>query len=234
MKSKILVIEDERSIRNNLIKFLEAEGFEAIEAENGRIGIEIAEYKLPDLIICDILMPELDGYEVLTYLQENPKTATIPFIFLTVSNNISDLRQSMELGADGYLNKPITSDKLRNAIARRLNKQKNLAEQYAKESENIQCFNKKIQQLEQLVTAKDNLLNQISERLKKPLIKINYLIETLKNAQVLEEKEDNLEELQKEFAGILAIINEVSELQKFITPENAKLLSQFNFINKDE
>lgn len=119
---KILAIEDEPAVRENLVDLLEAEDFEAIAAENGRQGIELAKGELPDLILCDVMMPELDGYDVLQALRKNPNTASIPFIFLTAKADKGDTRKGMELGADDYLTKPFNRQELLAAIATRLDK----------------------------------------------------------------------------------------------------------------
>lgn len=121
--TKILVIEDERTHRINLHKVLSVEGFETIIAENGNMGIDLALQEQPDLIICDILMPELDGYKVLKVLQQNPITASIPFIFITAKSDPSDMRLGMNLGADDYLTKPFKRSEIVEAIATRLQKQ---------------------------------------------------------------------------------------------------------------
>jgi two-component system, sensor histidine kinase and response regulator len=121
--TKILVIEDEDNIRDILIEILEAENFEVIEAADGQRGLKVAQEALPDLIICDIMMPELDGYEVLNQLRQNSATETIPFIFLTAKTAEDDRRQGMTLGADDYLTKPFTRDQLLTAIAARVKKQ---------------------------------------------------------------------------------------------------------------
>lgn len=120
---KILVIEDERVILEIITDVLEAEYFMVIGAENGRIGVEKALEFVPDLIICDILMPEIDGYTVLKLLRKNLVTETIPFIFLTAKSTKANLREGMELGADDYLTKPFTRDELMKAINTRLEKQ---------------------------------------------------------------------------------------------------------------
>ncbi len=127
---KILVIEDEPAVRANILELLELEDFYGIGAENGLIGIVWALEHLPDLIICDVMMPELDGYGVLTTLREEPLTATIPFIFLTAKADKSDLRQGMELGADDYLTKPFTDTELLKAIAARFEKQAAIMQRY--------------------------------------------------------------------------------------------------------
>ena len=120
---KILVIEDEQPVRANILELLEIEEFNVIGAENGAIGVKLAQEHLPDLIICDVMMPKLDGYGVLTTLRKNPITATIPFIFLTAKVDRTDVREGMSLGADDYLTKPVKSKELLRAIATRLEKQ---------------------------------------------------------------------------------------------------------------
>ncbi len=121
---KILVIEDDKLILTIITDILEAEDFVVIGAKNGRVGIEKAQQEIPDLIICDVMMPELDGYGVLKSLRGNLVTEAIPFIFLTAKSTKADLREGMELGADDYLTKPFTRDELMKAINTRLDKQR--------------------------------------------------------------------------------------------------------------
>jgi CheY-like chemotaxis protein len=102
---KILVIEDEEIILNNTIELLELENFEAIGAENGIIGVQMTLEQKPDLILCDIRMPELDGYSVLEHLRQNPETAAIPFIFMSAKANKDEIQAAEELGV-AYLLKP--------------------------------------------------------------------------------------------------------------------------------
>lgn len=120
---KILVIEDEDFVRENILDLLDAEGFEAIGAENGQIGLNLAKEMIPDLILCDVMMPGLDGYGVLTAIRQDALMASIPFIFLTAKAAKADFRQGMELGADDYITKPFTRAELLGAIASRLKKQ---------------------------------------------------------------------------------------------------------------
>jgi CRP-like cAMP-binding protein len=122
MKTKVLIIEDNKDIRENVVEILELAGYEAYEAMNGKAGIELAVNHLPDIILCDIMMPELDGYGVLYMLNKNPDTAAIPFIFLTAKAERVDLRKGMEMGADDYLTKPFDDMDLLNAIETRLKK----------------------------------------------------------------------------------------------------------------
>lgn len=123
MSRKILIIEDNEVMRYNLLELLEAEEFEAIGAENGKMGVELALKDPPDMILCDVMMPELDGYDVLQSLRSHPQTATIPFIFMTAKADRVDIRQGMELGADDYLTKPYTPDEVLKAIGTQLKKQ---------------------------------------------------------------------------------------------------------------
>ncbi|WP_030006865.1 bifunctional diguanylate cyclase/phosphodiesterase [Picosynechococcus sp. NKBG042902] len=118
----ILVIEDEDSIRELIVTLLIAEDYQVLEAENGQIGVGLAIENCPDLIICDIMMPGMDGYSVLEVLQADPETETIPFIFLTAKGTKENIRQGMNLGADDYLTKPFTTYELLDAIKTRLRK----------------------------------------------------------------------------------------------------------------
>ncbi|ALF54730.1 diguanylate cyclase [Nostoc piscinale CENA21] len=145
---KILVIEDEESVRENLLDLLEAEDFQTIAAANGKTGVDLALAEAPDLILCDMMMPEVDGYGVLTALRQDPLTATIPFIFLTAKSAKSDFRQGMDMGADDYLTKPFTRAELLSAIMNRLERQATL-KKYLSHPKNItKTVSPKIQLLE--------------------------------------------------------------------------------------
>ncbi len=120
---KILVIEDEKDVREIILDILEAEEFSVRGAKNGEEGIQLAKEYLPDLVICDIMMPKINGFNVLKKLRKNKATSTTPFIFLTAKATKDDLRQGMNLGADDYLTKPFTRQELLNAIASRIQKQ---------------------------------------------------------------------------------------------------------------
>jgi len=122
--NKILVIEDDFNVRSIILDILEAEDFLGIGAENGVIGVQLAKEILPDLIICDVMMPGLDGHQVLEELRNYKSTTTIPFIFLTAKSTTTDLRYGMNLGADDYLTKPFTHQDLLEAINSRIQKHK--------------------------------------------------------------------------------------------------------------
>src|SRR6476469_270705 len=118
----ILLIEDNLELRENAAEILELAGYNVLTADNGKTGVETALQKLPDLIVCDIMMPQLDGYGVLHLLSKHDNTASIPFIFLTAKSDKSDIRKGMELGADDYLIKPFEGTELLNAVEVRLKK----------------------------------------------------------------------------------------------------------------
>ena len=116
---KILVIEDEPEMRRNLATILKLEKFSVVQAENGRAGIDLARKETPDLILCDVMMPEMDGHAVLKALRQDSKLVTTPFIFLTAKGEKADFRSGMDLGADDYLTKPVVKDDLLSAIEAR-------------------------------------------------------------------------------------------------------------------
>ena len=119
---KILVIEDEPEMRRNLTTVLRLEKFEPLAAGNGREGVELARKQRPDLILCDVMMPELDGYGVIAALRADATTVGIPFIFLTAKGEKPDVRMGMNLGADDYLTKPVAKTDLLGAIRSRLDR----------------------------------------------------------------------------------------------------------------
>lgn len=119
---KILIIDDDELVREMIVSTLQMEGYETISAKDGRQGIEEARKHIPDLIICDVMMPAMDGYATLTAIRQYPATSTIPFVFLTGQTTKQDLRQGMERGADDFLVKPVMVDELLAAIQTRLQK----------------------------------------------------------------------------------------------------------------
>ncbi len=137
---KILIIEDDTIMRENIAEILELAHYHVSTAPNGRAGSALAKEHRPDLIICDIMMPELDGYGVLHVLSKDPKTASIPFIFLTAKAEKSEIRRGMELGADDYLTKPFEDTELLNAIESRLKKAEALRKEFSRDLAGLSTF----------------------------------------------------------------------------------------------
>jgi len=135
--AKILVIEDDPEVTENIVEILELENHSIDTASNGLIGIEALSKSNPDIIICDVTMPEKNGYEVLQYVRSNPHTFSIPFIFLTAKSEKNDYRRGMELGADDYITKPFDYNDIINSINARLEFKKKTFDFYDRQLENI-------------------------------------------------------------------------------------------------
>lgn len=144
---KVLLIEDNLEIRENTSEILLLANYDVVTAENGKVGVKLAKEIIPDLIICDIMMPELDGYGVLHILGKDPEMAKIPFIFLTAKTEKSDIRKGMELGADDYLTKPFDDTELLKAVEARLRKHEIRSKDYQRTSEGLDTFIKDAQKV---------------------------------------------------------------------------------------
>ncbi|HEY3406291.1 MAG TPA: response regulator [Ohtaekwangia sp.] len=149
---KILLIEDNLEVRENTQEILTLANYAVVTAPNGKIGVDLAQRERPDLIICDIMMPELDGYGVLHILNKKPDTAGIPFIFLTAKTEKTDIRKGMNLGADDYLTKPFDDTDLLNAIEARLQKTSMYKKMYESTASGLDNF---IQDARQALNLKD-------------------------------------------------------------------------------
>lgn len=171
-KKTILIIEDNSDIREGTSEILELTGrYQVITAENGRIGVDLATKHIPDLILCDIMMPELDGYGVLFMLSKIERTARIPFIFLTAKAERADMRKAMEMGADDYLTKPFDDVELMNAIEVRLKKHEQLSAESAQEFDLGLSADEQVLVLDELIA--------------------NSRVKTVKKKQTIYEKDDS-------------------------------------------
>ena len=137
---QILVIEDNLEVRENIVEILELSDYEVISAENGKLGVSLAVAETPDLILCDVMMPELDGFGVLRILGKNPDTMDIPFIFLTAKAEQTDFRKGMGLGADDYITKPFDDVELLDAIEMRLAKSAKIRSSFDRSSSGLSSF----------------------------------------------------------------------------------------------
>jgi signal transduction histidine kinase len=155
--TRILIIEDEQPLREEVLDMLMFEDFDVICAENGQVGAQVAQEQVPDLILCDVTMPEMDGYGVLVELQKDKVTSTIPFIFLTARADKSFMRHGMELGADDYITKPFTRGELLAAIRARLKRHQSLVDAHRRE----------------LDEAKVRLARMVAHELRTPLFNIS-------------------------------------------------------------
>jgi signal transduction histidine kinase len=159
MMTTIIVIEDETLIRDNIVEILNFENYETLNAKDGRQGLDLIRQYMPDLIICDVMLPQMDGYELLAELRNDPITRMIPFIFLTAKTDRVDIRRGMSLGADDYITKPFTREELLDAVVVRLRRHHDIIEEH----ESI------------LYSAQRQLTQMVAHELRTPLISINMV-----------------------------------------------------------
>ena len=204
---KILVIEDEVEIRSNLLELLTAEGYNVVGADNGMTGLLGAFEHLPDLIICDVMMPELDGYDVLRALRQEPKTIATPFIFLTALANKGDVRQGMVLGADDYLTKPFTRADVLTAIKSRLQKQAASHAQLLELQQEIQLFR------EGLNGNQVELLTNIRQHMKEAATKLDIVVKILKALPPGEQRERSIALVQNVCASDIKLLSQIPNFE---------------------
>ncbi|MGI0487403.1 response regulator [Pantanalinema rosaneae CENA516] len=197
---------------------LRAEGFQAIGAENGQVGVQLAQSHLPDLIICDVMMPEMDGFDVLQRLRQTVTTKMIPFIFLSARSERQDFRQGMELGADDYLTKPFTRAELLQAITTRLNRQAD-----------INQLQQKITELQQANFLKDEFVNTAAHELRSPLANIKLAIQMLELAKDTEKQQIYLNLLHKACDREVELLNDLLDLQRAEASSNEQSLEKLDF-----
>jgi signal transduction histidine kinase len=205
--TRILLVEDDAALREATVEMLDAEGYEVVDAADGQAGVQAARTFVPELVICDIMMPIMDGYAVLDALRHDPVTATIPFLFLTAKADRGDQRRGMELGADDYLTKPFTRDELLGAIETRRTRFASVA----------QPMQRKIEDLRRVVA------RTVPHELRTPLTGI------LGFASLLKESQDPLNgDEVREWAGlILAAGERLSHLiEKHLLYANIEVLQQ--------
>ncbi|WP_114779405.1 response regulator [Botryobacter ruber] len=230
---KILLIEDNQEIRENTAEILSLANYEVLQAENGKVGVEKAKKEKPDLIICDIMMPQLDGYGVLHMLSKSPETSGIPFIFLTAKSEKEDFRKGMNLGADDYLIKPFDDLELLDAIEMRLKKNEILRADFQKNVEGLNAFiqeAKGYEELEKLIS--DN--RKITHFKKKSILYLegnrpNSLFflnkGKVKNYKSNEEGREYITNIYKEgdFIGYLDLLEEKSYRESAVALEDSEV-----------
>jgi DNA-binding response OmpR family regulator len=205
--TKILIIEDTIQLRESIADALELEGFEVIHANDGITGIRMAWEQLPDLILCDILMPGIDGYDVLQSLKSEDGQVPFPFIFITALAERKNYREGMELGADDYLIKPFTISELLNAINTRLKKYKSVESRVQLKIEEIENeLNLRISELKWQVESQESVIREISD----------------KNAHILGQLNEKQAQLMHEALRTIEINNTMQTMAKQLTSELQK------------
>ncbi len=220
MKELILIIEDEVEICNDLVKILKLSDYDTLFAYDGLAGLNLANARIPDLIVSDIMIPKLNGYELLRALQEKHETASIPFLFLSAKSNKFDLREAMNLGADDFITKPYDIDELLNAIRVRLDKRKQRESHLTKKIENLQTNLRKTMPHE--IRTPLNVILGFSEF----LMKNNKIIKEVEALDMIQNIHESGQRLLRTFENYLlyanlelitATLNEKHKYQKYKT-----------------
>ncbi len=232
MKS-VLVIDDNPDIRENTAEILDLAGYKTFTAENGKNGVEVALKERPDVIVCDIMMPDLDGYGVLHLLRKNESTQHTPFIFLTAKTERSDFRKGMEMGADDYITKPFEDIELLNAIEIRLKKSAVLGNMYAPSQQGVTQFIRDVKdtglmtqladQYEVLNLGKKQTLYQEGKR---PRF-LYYLVKgKVKGFKVHEDGKEYITDLfsENDFIGYPALIEDKNYDDSAVVLEEAEIM----------
>jgi two-component system, OmpR family, alkaline phosphatase synthesis response regulator PhoP len=222
--NRILVIEDDAEILDNIGEVLEFQSFEALTTSDGFTGIELAKTELPDLVICDVVMPDFDGYSVLSELRQNEETATIPFIFLTGRSERAEVRFGMELGADDYLTKPFTNEELVRAIRSCLDRQALLERRYEAQQQEIALLKAQLQTLQELAGLSDALIQKLSQGLRQPICNMTIATHMLRQVPPGTDLERYILILEEECARGTSLLNEASSFQEYLNPSKMGLL----------
>lgn len=228
--AKILVIEDEELVRANIAELLDAEEHDVVTAENGFLGALWAQEHLPELIICDVMMPELNGYEVLETLSENADTAMIPFIFLTAMADKAEIRQGMTSGADDYLTKPFSRAELLEAVNTRLSKREIVQSQYKRERERAEDLQEKISKIQANTEGKDNVIEQLQQDLEKSIPKLNLAIQMLSKLEPGARRDCCLQILKEACNDEISLLNQIPDVENVLTPEGSALYQELEIV----
>ena len=205
--TKLLIIEDEVEIRCNLLELLKLEGYSVVGADNGMTGLIGAMEHTPDLIICDVMMPKLDGYDVLRALRQEPKTMGIPFIFLTALTNKSDIRRGMVLGADDYLTKPFTRSEVLSAVESRLQKQAIAQSQISELQRESQLLHTGLN------NDQVTLLKDMRQQLNDAVVKLDIVVNILKTLPPCEQRERSIALVQNVCAAEIKMLGRVPNVE---------------------
>lgn len=206
--TRILVIDDDDLVREQLMGWFEREGYEVAEAADGLAGVEHALAQPPDLIVCDIAMPEMSGYEVLENVRGHSHTTTMPFIFLTGQSDKSFVRHGMELGADDYLTKPFTRPEVMAAVRTRLKRRAALEDVFTRELEE----------------AKTQLARMVAHELKTPLISI-HMVKDIVERQLGQLNQTDLKDLMNTLGTGTERLNHLIEQMVYLTQLDTGVLS---------
>ena len=212
---KILIVEDTLAIREEVFDILMMENYDVFQAENGKIGFQVALKENPDLIISDILMPELNGFEMFKKLQADQETRNIPLIFLSAKGEKEDIRNGMNLGAEDYLTKPINVDDLLNAAENKIKKKKNIDQKIIDKTATLSTI------LEVQRNELDNYAHLISHELKSSLRNVSDLLawshEELKETNSLRDSKSKMELMEEKIKKMELLLVKLEQYKNITT-----------------
>ncbi len=225
MVKKVLIIESEDAVRNAIAEFLESKNFRIIPATTGEKGIDIALEELPDLIVCNLVLPDGEGYQVLEAVRYKKETQSIPFIAITDKPSRQSYRIAMESGADDYLVQPFTNQELIEAMKSRLRRKEDLEKKYQTE---IKQVKKQLDSKQEKEKIQEEVLNNLFTDVKGKLGKIKLAIHLLQTSKSSQKQRIYLELLEEECFAMIDLINRVSELRVLLTPDHLELIQRYN------
>ncbi len=221
--TQILIIEDDVTVRSNIAELLDAEEYEVVTAENGFAGVLWSQEHIPGLVICDMMMPELDGRDVLTALREDPRTESIPFIFLTARADKSDIRLGMNLGADDYLTKPFTRKELLDAVNARMKKHQYTEERYNEVHEYAESLE---QEIETLKKGKEEKIQDLEKRIEDATPKLEKAIKLLVKVPAGTYRNKCLALLKETFSEEISSSQDSLDLSGFLMESDMDILEE--------
>lgn len=234
---KILVIEDESAVRDNIAEILELAQYEVITAVDGVKGLELIRQQTPDLIICDVMMPQMDGFEVLETLQSDPDLAAIPLILLTAMADLQNLREGMDLGADDYLTKPFDLNELLISVSSRLRKRNFINQQIEKEKIHVKSLNnlvktqiKTVYEIEKSLTIKDKFIAKLIEKHQGLIVELENTLANLRQHPQSSEYGNLLIPLETHLQQQKKLFDEAIAIQQLLNQSNVELLQSYGLL----
>jgi two-component system, OmpR family, alkaline phosphatase synthesis response regulator PhoP len=223
MSKNILVIEDDLEILANVEEILELQEFDTVSATDGSLGLRLAKRQLPDLVVCDVMLPRLDGYSILQELRQHEETSATPFIFLSAKSQRADVRRAMELGADDYIMKPFTGGELIKSVNVCLDKYETLITRQVPDSP-LPCV------IQDLSEAHLVLLEHLTENLRRPIANISVAAHMLRRATSEAERDRYLSILEEEITRQGAILNHSAQTQELLSTSGLNVLRQLGLL----
>jgi two-component system, OmpR family, alkaline phosphatase synthesis response regulator PhoP len=230
----VLIIEDDVDLLENMKAVLEQQDYQTFTTSDSSLGIRLSRRNDPDLVLCDVMMPRVNGYDVLTAIRQHQTTAATPVVFVTGKSERSAVRHGMNLGADDYLTKPFTTTELLEVVSGCLSRQEHLARQYALKSKEVERLTTQVKNLQDLASTNHSLFQRIAENLRHPFSNINLALSVVRETESEAERDRFLKILQEECDRGTALLNEAAGMQEFLTYDKFNVLRQLRILDQPE